>query len=411
MKKLEDIKPVSIVSQKASEWIRKQYNPKDGGFHFSRQTPVCFIGSCCAALSSELLGSLSSWNSREIEAWAHYIQSFQQEDGWFEDPYLKPTEQMHLNFDYLRGHTTFLAVMALDALGQKPNRNLEFLDVWREDTRLYNWIDQRDWTSPWRESNWVEWIGYWLLADAELTVDDVPLRNEQFPPGIGGLMQWLEDHQDPATGFWGNPPCQGSKRTLNQMAAAYHHYVFYYATGKKIRYKDRIIDNVLALQQPDGLFMPGKVGGGTCEDLDAIDILANMYRLANYKRNDIEAALMRALVALLRNQRPDGAFVYAIDDYSLLLSFLRLLFKPWYRDGSKIRLKSLQKYTQNALYGVQQYYAGSTGLPFRMKGGDMFSQWFRPLAIAIAASVLGPNRSPVWWRFGLRRQITQGWLP
>ena len=226
-------------------------------------------------------------------------------------------------------------------------------------------------------------------------------------------MQWLEDHQDPTTGFWGDPPYQGLSRILQQMTAAYHHYVFYYATGFSIRYKDRIVDNTLLLQQADGLFTPGRVGGGPCEDLDAIDILANMHRLTDYRRGDIESSLKRALTALLSNQRSDGAFVQVCDGHtlSLLSQLMRTLLRPWYRPAPRTRLRALRQYIKTARSGALRYYAACPDLPFRSKGGDMFSQWFRPLAIAIATSVLGPNISPVWWRFKFRRQITQGWWP
>jgi len=413
MKAVDNTTSFSEVSVKASEWIKRQYTATQGGFRFSPRSPVCLVGSCCAVLAWEILGKLPNRSHYEIEAWASYIQSFQRDDGWFEDPYLEPVEGSPLDSAWLRGHATFLAVMALDALGQQPDRPLEFLDKWRDDDYLYNWIDQLDWTNPWTESNRVEWIGYWLLADIGLTVDHVPLKKEQYPPGFGGLMQWLEDHQDPTTGFWGNPPFGGLVRTFHQMAAAYHHYVFYYATGCAIPYKDRIVDHTLALQRPDSLFAPQRMGGGPCEDLDAVDILANMHRLTEYRRNEIELALARALKALLQNQRSAGAFVYGLDGgwLSRLPSLLKTFFRPWYPPRPRTRLWALRRYVQATGAGAQQYYLGCPRLPFRAKGGDMFSQWFRPLAIAIAASVLGRNHSPVWWKFGFRRQITQGWWP
>ncbi len=406
--------PSSEVSRKAGEWIRKQYSPSEGGFRFSTQTPVCLIGSCCAALAGEILNGLSSWSTGEVETRVHYIQSFQRDDGWFEDPYLNVVDGNLLDSKYLRGHATFLAVMALDALGhQRPALPLSFLDAWRDDARVYEWIDKLDWTHPWRESNWVEWIGYWLLADAGLTADDVPLQKNWFPAGFAGLMQWLEDNQDPSTGFWGNPPYQGLSKTLHQMAAAYHHFVFYYATGQPLRYKERIVDHTLALQQPDGLFNPGKAGGGPCEDLDAIDILANMHRLTDYRRNDIERALLRALKALLKNQRPDGAFVQACDGDVLTLApgLMRTLFRPRPSPGPGMRLRTLRRYIQTARSGEQKYYAACPDLPFRSKDGDMFSQWFRPLAIAIAAHALGQQHPTVGGPFTFRREITQGWWP
>ncbi|MFH1371544.1 MAG: hypothetical protein ABII09_09710 [Planctomycetota bacterium] len=407
--KINNTKSLSRIQRKASEWVIKHYSPSQGGFRFSPQAPVCLIGSCCAVLACETLDTLSSCTYQEIEVLANYIRSFQRADGWFEDPYLKPSQGNGLNSSYLRGHATFLAMMALDALGKRSDRVLEFLDASREDNRLYDWIDQLDWTNPWRASNWVEWIGYWLLAESQITVDEVPLRKECFPPGFAGLMQWLEDHQDATTGFWGNPPDKGSKRIFHQMAAAYHHYVFYYATGKPIRFKDRIIDHTIALQQPDGLFAPGGIGGGPCEDMDAIDILANMYRLADYRREEIKQALTRALAAILSNQHADGAFVYACDHSSSIPfhSLLWRLFKPWYDPGLKSRVGILRKYLLNS----KRCYAGCPDLWFQTGGGDMFSQWFRPLAIATAASAIGQDCSPVWWKFGFRRQITQGWWP
>jgi len=415
MRKFDKNSVFSNVSLKATEWIRKQYLRAQKGFRFSPQAPVCLIGSCCAALASELLNDLSNWPSEDIETWTNYIQSFQRDDGWFEDAYLKPVKGNALDSDYMRGHATFLAVMALDALGYKPIRPLEFLNKWRDDERVYKWIDRLDWTNPWRESNWVEWVGYLLLADANLSVDNVPLPKEQYPAGFGGLMQWLEDHQDSTTGFWGDPPYHGLERILHQMAAAYHHYVFYYATGHPIRYQDRIIDHTITLQQPDGLFFPGRVGGGPCEDLDAIDVLANMHRLTDYRSAGIKQALTRALFALLSNQRADGAFVYAFDgnntNWYYTPQLIWALFKPCYPPGPRTRIQTLHRYIKFGNSGAQQYYAGCRELPFRMKGGDMFSQWFRPLGIAIAACTLGVDSSPIWWPFKFRKQITQGWFP
>ena len=56
-------------------------------------------------------------------------------------------------------------------------------------------------------------------------------------------------------------------------------------------------------------------------------------------------------------------------------------------------------------------YAGSPGLRFFKAGGDMYSHWFRPLALAIAAQVLPADLRPAQWDFGFRNQITQGWWP
>jgi hypothetical protein len=396
---------------RASRWIWQLYDRPTGGFSLSPESPVGLLGTSCAVLGLETLGTLSSLDGSTRTRLIKFVKSHQKSAGWFEDPRLTISRGMTLDDAYLRGHATFLAAMALDALGETPTFGLEFLDRWRSDDAVYAWMERLDWTNPWRESNWVEWVGYWLLADAGLTAANVPVPPSRWPAGFGGLMAWLENHQDPPTGMWGNPPFGGPMRTLHLLAGAYHHYVFFYATGRPLRFTDRIIDHALSLQQPDGLFSPQRAGGGPCEDLDAVDILANMYRLTSYRQRDVQRALARALQGLLANQRADGAFVYSREPSWGLRSRARsALSELRVAPHLSASVRALRALGETAP-GVRMSYAGSPGLPFRIAGGDMFSQWFRPLAIAIAATALGRHRTPVWWPFSFRRQITQGWVP
>jgi hypothetical protein len=397
------------LRQAATDWIMSQYDQSTGGFRFSPVSPVSLLGSSCAALAAEILGALVHWPAQQVEAVVAHIRRHQKADGWFEDPYLQAPHGSNLDQGYLHAHVTFLATMALDALGRRPGIPLHFLHTWQDDDRLYEWIDRLDWTNPWRESNWVEWIGYWLLADQDIRRDRLPLAEDRFPPGFKGLMRWLREHQDPETGYWGSPPFPPRTRLLHQMAAAYHHYVFFYATGQPIRFLERIVDNTLALQQEDGLFTPDRAGGGPCEDLDAVDILANMRRLTSYRRAEIESALQRALEALLANQKSNGAFLfrsgatYGTHVWDSVASLVHVSRRPAVRG----RLHALR----HLFHTPTQHYGGCPGMPFSLCQGDMFSQWFRPLAIALVAVTLGYERSPVWWDFGFRRQITQGWWP
>jgi len=393
----------------ATDWIMTQHDRSTGGFRFSPVSPVSLLGSCCAALAAETLGTLPHWPATQVNALVAYIRRHQKANGWFEDPCLKAHPDANLDQNYLQAHTTFLATMALDALGARADIPLHFLHPWQDDERLYQWIDRLDWTNPWRESNWVEWIGYWLLAHYDVGRDRLPLTEEQFPPGFRGLMRWLRDHQDSQTGFWGNPPLSGSTRLLHQMAGAYHHYVFFYATGQPIGSLEHIVDNTLALQQQDGLFTPSRPGGAPCEDLDAVDILANMHRLTDYRRTDMESALQRALDALLENQRRDGAFLFrsGVTYGAHLRDGLRAVLRLSRPPAVRGRLRVMRSLFRSPI----QHYGGCLSMPFSLHRGDMFSQWFRPLAIALAAVALGRERSPVWWDFGFRRQITQGWWP
>jgi hypothetical protein len=171
------------------------------------------------------------------------------------------------------------------------------------------------------------------------------------------------------------------------------------------------VDHVLDLQGADGLFRL-IASEGSCETRMRW-ILANLHRVLDYRRDEVERALEIALRALLQNQRASGAFVYAYEDLRrwAVGRSLRDLLRPWYRPGVITRLRRVADHIDRARRGARSSYAGSPDLPFDFMGGDMFSQWFRLLAIATAATTLGPVRSPVWWPFGFRRQIGQGWWP
>jgi len=65
------------------------------------------------------------------------------------------------------------------------------------------------------------------------------------------MFRWLDDHQNPVTGYWDLG--RGSS-ALNAMAGAFHFYFLYFLTGRRVQYPERIIESTLALQHPDGLF-------------------------------------------------------------------------------------------------------------------------------------------------------------
>ena len=398
-------------------WLRSMRGDTPGSYRFSDETPPSMMGAVCAALSAEVLDRGLLHENRR--AWIDYICTFQRDDGWFEDPLLRHQPGSPHSPEYLRSHQTFLATMALDALGGLPLRPLCFIENWRDDDAVYEFIDALPWSDPWAASNWVEHIGYFLLSDAGLRPADTPIGPQRRPSGFRGLMAWLTDHIDPNTGFWGDPPFEEPHRSHYLMAGAFHHYVFFYATGTAIPAQEHIIDTTLGLQQPHGLFRPGRPGGGPCDDLDAIDILANMSRLTEHRRGDIHDALERASLAILGAQRSDGAFVWAYDPSvwrgfgTRVLPIAHIagtILNPLSRRGPRERWWRVREQWRDRL-GTHMAYAGESRLRFRTAAGDMYSHWFRPLALAIAAQTLPVERRPVSWDFGFRDQITQGWWP
>jgi hypothetical protein len=112
------------------------------------------------------------------------------------------------------------------------------------------------------------------------------------------------------------------------------------------------VDTVLSLQHPDGGFAPDG-GGGACEDVDAVDILVNLYKRFDYRRPEIRWALRRTLRHLLALQNPDGGFPYGR-----------------YRPGDPIT------------------HMGVPGTLTRQGDSAAFPTWFRVHTLALLAEVL-----------------------
>jgi hypothetical protein len=165
---------------------------------------------------------------------------------------------------------------------------------------LADWLDRRDWHKAWLEGNRLLFAGQLLihLRDVE--------RDPQAQAALDQLFAWLDDQVDPSTGLWGTNR-GGSLHAC--MCGGYHQLLLYYFEKRQVNHPRRLIDSVLSLQHEDGGFRPDG-GGGACEDVDAADILVNLYKQIDYRRRDIRAALRRCYRLLRTMQNPDGGFAY-----------------------------------------------------------------------------------------------------
>jgi len=277
---------------------------EEPGFRFSAKSPVTLLSTSMAILLAEGIGSLGDISPEEKDRWASYLRSCQDKaSGLFIDPLLKenpPAAGVH-DEEYLRLQMTYFAVQALDALGVRPLHPLSFLQPFYEEGHLEAWLDGLDWSNPWLESNRVMFILAGLVARADWDQDRQAVRL------VYRALDWLNRHQDPATGLWGT---DRGAATLCAAAAAYHFIPFYEYARRPIPAMKKIVDSVLSLQQDDGLFGNGR-GGGACEDEDAIELLAVITRTIRYRAGDIKKALVRAFWALWNRQNPDGGFGYS----------------------------------------------------------------------------------------------------
>jgi hypothetical protein len=160
-----------------------------------------------------------------------------------------------------------------------------------------------------------------------------------------------------------------------------------------------MIENTLALQQPDGLFHP-EGGGDTCMDVDAVDILVKCSLITPYRSAAVETALERAFYGLVNSRSPDGGFCRARNRPVPAKSWKRRLSEPLGLD------RLLRK-----PYGPPKevwYYSGWLKMPFDIRESDLWSTWFRSFGLAVI-SVRYPGRylNDADWVF--RRAPALGW--
>jgi len=290
------------VFEKTHSWLLSLHH--ENGFRFATNHERSLMSSCWAILTLEGLGQIHALSTNERDTLAAYILDHQQQDsGLFVDPLLErfPIESSTHDHEYVLHQMTYFALQALDALGLRARYPLRFMVHWSATDVLVPWLERLDWSNAWLQSNRVMFILAFFIYQAEVESDRGAAAN------VHTILDWLDQQQDAESGLWGI--AQGSS-SLNGMAAAYHFLPFFQYVRRPSKHLNALIDSTLALQQPDGMFGPG-LGGGACEDLDAIDVLALVSRSSQYRADDVRRALVRAFWAIWNMQNDDGSFGYA----------------------------------------------------------------------------------------------------
>ena len=341
-----DYSNISVSDVRAStlgfiESMRINREPMCQYVYSPSQTKPVLYASVYAVLTRHLYHDLDSLGTSEKQRWIDYISSYQADDGLFKDP-LVDNEIAATEDWWGWRHLTLHAIMALTALGGVAPKPFTFLEPFLDSNYLAGWLESRDWKNrPDFVSNEVQNIGTLLQYARDFHNDK---RAKQ---AVTRLLDWLEDAQDSQTGLWGKPfdtPALLSRG----VQTGYHLWLLFFYDERPIRYIERIIDSALATHNRLGGF--GMVlNSSACEDIDSIDPLARFSRLTDYRRDEVQASLCRALPQVLRNMNGDGSWVFR-------------------RHGTIILLHP-------QMAGI-------------IDEGDMFYTWFRILSLAYLTTVL-----------------------
>jgi len=302
--------------------------------------PVLYA-SIYSAMLRHMLGDLEFLPEERRVRWIEYINSFQGKDGLYRDPALQ-NEVAETEDWWGWRHLTAHAVTALTVLGGKLERPFAILEPLFGEGNARRWISGLDWQDDAANtSNRV--MNYGVMLQYDRDFQGIVEAGE----ALDEVYDWLDEHQDPGTGLWGNGSYSTPKDLSIGVQTAYHLWILYFYDSRSVGYVERAIDSCLNTQNETGGFA-ATINSSACEDIDTIDPLCRLYFLTNYRRNEIRKTLLRALPWILANQNRDGGFVFQ-------------------RCGRFV-------------YGHELMTSGEGG-------SNMFATWFRTLSLAYIAKV------------------------
>ena len=345
---------------------------KDGSFSYSPANKISNLYSTCfGVMCLDLINELDTFTDKNKIV--NYIQNFQDEKtGYFLDNTALPQNDASHDREYIYLQLTDFAQLALSALNENAKYKYTFLEKYRDEEYLRKWFYGLNWKDPWLVSNLIMFILNSMIYEGEI-------ENKKY---IDTIIALLNQTQDPKTGYWN----LGNEVTLhNQMAGAYHFIFFYTYLNIEPNHIDKIIDSTFLIQNYDGLFNY-EGGGGSCDDLDAVDLLCRATFYSEHEKSEIKNSLHFTYESLLNNQNPDGGFCWAkrnklnIGDFLYLINIRMLKHKPDFLSNATSKTKKIgYNIINNQFYWK---YSGLETMKLKNDDSDLFSTWFRLTSIA-----------------------------
>lgn len=289
------------IKIKLSQYIkslRVESNGEFKGYRYSHNTKQPVLYATIAVLLVKHLYNIQDNISEELE----YLHQFQSNDGLFKDPVvncdLAETEDW-----WGWRHLTLHVLMTMALYNIPARKEIRYIDQFKNENYFKDYLLSRDWgeRAAWT-SNELQNLGVMLQYS----------RDNNNDVKAGFLMEMMYDvldaKQDRTTGLFGNTFESPMELSLG-VQSGYHFWLLYEYDNRPINHIEKIIDNVLKTQN-----LLGGYGvtwnSSACEDIDSIDPLVRLSKKTDYRKDDIQASLRRALPWILYNLNGDGGFVF-----------------------------------------------------------------------------------------------------
>lgn len=386
------------LKQRTFEWVESLAvpGPEFGRFKMSASTDDTIFTSCFAAFLYDLLGGFDTLSDEQKQQWLDYILSYQDEaTGLFMDNFdsERNLSAAH-DLRYVTWQLTTFCISAVTALGGKLRFPLKFIEQenLRDPARIAEILEGLNWKNPWGAGNLAMFLGIMLIADVEYHG-----RDPASDAAVKAYFDWHDGYQNRNTGFWGEGRVNDYH---NGLFGAYHQYLLYFYCARELHCKQQIMDRTISFQNIDGMFAP-QMGGGACEDVDAIDTLVQCYLATGYRKDDVESVLRKNYDALMALEAPGGGFIWGVKKRYGPGMFIKFLF-------SFLRVRDLHHWVflNRRFIREQQlnplkprHPEGWVSVPIPIDESDLFSTWFRVLTIAYASMVIDTPESGIDWHY------------
>ncbi len=260
-------------------WIVSEYEPAvrvGGGPGAYAAEPggsqVDLYGSADLACILYQLGRLA--RTTEVrDAWAAVLTGFQ-------DPltghFVERGTASHVDL-----HVSAFAIGALELLERDPAAPLRFADAYRRTAAVRAFLDELDWRS------WVYLESHRGAALGSIFHNVAALR---VPSWFEAYFVALYERLDPENGLFGvGKPPSGD---LDGIGGTFHYAFVYDAWNRRLDHPAARIDAVLGLQGREGLWDEQNPWWLT---LDAVYLLARAVEQCGHRRDEVDAAIGRAL--------------------------------------------------------------------------------------------------------------------
>jgi len=279
---------------------------------------------------------------------------------------------------------TGYALAALATLGHSPRHPRRFLSDWTEPAALRRYLETLPWSrSPSNSGNRAMFVGSFLAIEARFAGD----RRAEAAFHI--WLDWHDSHARPRSGYWG----EGALADAHPgMTGAAHQYVLYGFGERRPPRLEHALERTLALQYPDGRFWP-VVGGGSCYELDAAQILLSAFRHRVGDRSRVAAACRRMVPVVLSCLQQDGSFCWARRRRLELRDLFGGLLGPRQPVGiawaayAQVKAERRRDREERATAWAKGAHPVGTG--------SLFDTWFRLLTLAIVSQVVGEEDAPL----------------